>query len=983
MRNLLLITIIALFSVSISFGQGRVVTGTVIETDTGDPIPGVNVVVKGTTNGTVTDLDGKYSVTFSDEGAILVYSFVGYVTQEMQIGNQSAIDISLDSDVTALSEVVVIGYGTQEKKEITSAVASVKAEDFNVGNVQNPAQLIQGKVAGLTITRAGANPNGGYDIRLRGLSTLGANTSPLIVIDGVVGASLDNVDPNDIASMDVLKDGSAAAIYGTRGSSGVILVTTKGGREGKMVADYNGSFIFESPYRFQPVLDATQWRQLSSEIGLGQDYGANTNWFEEITQTGKSQVHNLAVSGGSKSTTYRASINYRDVEGIALKTGSQTINTRVNLNHKALNNRLTLTMNLGGSWRKVEYGQDDAFKFATIYNPTAPVRSDDPTYDQYGGFFELVQFDYKNPVAILEQNINDGTETRLNVNAKAAYEIVDNLIFDMSYAIQSKSLLRGRYNSKQSFWGGMDRNGNAERELDDDFNQLFESTLRWNGDLSNGSIDVVGGYSYQEFVYEGFNARGGDFITDQFTYNNLGAASEFPAGLGTIDSYKNENKIIAFFGRVNFNWNSTYFLSASGRYEGSSRFGENNKWGFFPGISGGVELANFINSASVTNLKLRASYGVTGNNLPESLLSIERYGPGSNFFYNGAYVPGYGPVSNANPDLRWEKKAEFNIGVDYALVNDKLFGSIEYYTRETNDLLQLFTVPTPPNLYNETWTNVGNLKNSGFELLLNWRAVDNSNFTYTPTITFTKYISNDIVSLSDSTQGFEYGIRDISNMGSPGQNNTPLIRVQEGWPIGQIWGLVYEGISPTGDWMHKDLNEDGQIDNLDRTVIGNGMPEIELGWNNSFTFGRWDANVFFRGIFGHDLINQNTGFYAVPNVIVTYNPNEGALDMKNENGTYLNTSDGKFSSLHVESASYFKLDNMSVGYNFDMSNSNAFRNIRMYATANNVFVLTGYKGSDPEVRYSDNDGGVLAPGIDRRNTWYLARSFALGVSLGF
>jgi iron complex outermembrane receptor protein len=1001
MRNLLLIMMIALFSVSVSFGQGRVVTGTVTEADTGDPIPGANVVVKGTSSGSVTDIDGKYSVNIPDDGAVLAFSFVGFVTEEIEVGNQSVINIALVSDVTALSEIVVTGYGTQEKKEITSAVASVKSEDFNVGNVQNPAQLIQGKVAGLTITRAGGNPNGGYEIRLRGLSTLGPNTQPLIVIDGVIGASLDNVDPNDIESMDVLKDGSAAAIYGTRGASGVILVTTKGGKEGRMNVDYNGNFIAESAYRFQPVLDASQWRQLSSEIGLGQDYGASTNWFEEITRTGISQVHNVAVSGGSSSTTYRMSLNYRDVQGIAKKTGNQTISTRLNLTHKALNDRLTLTMNVAGSWRDADYGQDDAFKFATIYNPTAPVRADDNTqfpgsidftpgnFDQYGGFFEIVQFDYKNPVAILEQNINDGTDKRINISGRAAYELIDNLIFDVAYSIQSESFLRGTYNSKESFWGGMDRNGNAERKLDDTFNQLFETTIRWNGDLSNGNIDAVGGYSYQEFVNQGFNARGGDFITDQFTYNNLSAAEEFAAGLGTVDSYKNSNKILAFFGRVNFNWNDTYFLSASGRYEGSSRFGENEKWGFFPGISGGVELANYINSSAVTNLKLRASYGITGNNLPESLLSILRYGPGSNFFYNGAYVPSYGPVSNENPNLRWEKKAEFNIGVDYALFNDKLFGSVEYYSRETSDLLQQFTVPVPPNLYNRTWTNVGTLKNTGLELLLNWNAVDNGNFSYTPTITFTNYLKNDIVSLSDSTSGFEYGVRDIANMGSPGQNNTPTIRVQEGWPIGQMWGLVYEGISPTGDWVHKDLNDDGQIDNLDRTVIGNGLPKVELGWGNNFTFGNWDANVFVRGVFGHDLINQMTGFYAVPNVIVTYNPNEKALDMKNENGTYLNTSDGKFSSLHVENASYLKLDNMSIGYNFNMAGSEAFRKIRVYATANNVFVITKYTGSDPEVRYTDNAednanlNNPLAPGIDRRNTWFMARSFSLGISLGF
>ena len=341
MRNFLLITMIMLFSVSMSMGQGGVVTGTVTEAETGDPIPGANVVVKGTTTGTVTDIDGKYSLNYTESGAVLAFSFVGFVTQEVEIGNQSVIEVALASDVTALSEIVVTGYGTQEKKEITSAVASVKEEDFNVGNVQSPEALIQGKVAGLTITKAGGNPNSGYNIRLRGLATLGENTQPLVVVDGVIGASLDNVDPADIASMDVLKDASAAAIYGTRGSSGVILVTTKTGKKGAMNVDYNGYVNFESPYRFQPVLSAGEWREFSSEVGLGTDFGANTDWFDEITDNAVGHVHNLAVSGGNSTTNYRMSFNYRDIPGVALNTGFQRINSRINLSHRAINDRLT------------------------------------------------------------------------------------------------------------------------------------------------------------------------------------------------------------------------------------------------------------------------------------------------------------------------------------------------------------------------------------------------------------------------------------------------------------------------------------------------------------------------------------------------------------------------------------------------------------------------------------------------------------------
>ncbi len=884
MRNLLLTMMIALFSVSVLFGQGRVVTGTVTETDTGDPIPGANVVVKGTSSGSVTDIDGKYSVNIPDDGAALVFSFVGFVTEEIEVGNQSVIDISLVSDVTALSEVVVTGYGTQEKKEITSAVSSVKSDQFQVGNVNDAAQLIQGKVAGLTIVKAGANPNAGFNIRLRGLSTLNDdNSGPLIVVDGVIGADLSNVDPNDIKSMDVLKDASASAIYGTRGANGVVIVTTKTGKKGTAQVEYSGYVSADMPYRFPDMLSADEWRAFNAELGnIGTDYGASTDWFDEITQTGYSQAHNLAISGGSEATTYRVSLNYRNVEGISLRSGFDRFNTRLNLNHKALNNRLTIGMNIAGSLENAEYGNDAAFKHASIYNPTSPVRSDDPEFDIYDGYFQQVLFDYLNPVALIEQQENNGTNKRLNIQLRGAYEIIDNLIFDMSYSFQTITELRNNYQSKYSFGTGINRNGLASKESKSFYNQLFESTLKWNGNIGDGTLDVVGGYSYQEFIGEGFRAEGGDFITDAYTYNRLAAAGDFDNGLGDVSSWKNSNKLIAFFGRANFSWDQTWFVSLSGRYEGSSKFGEDHKWGFFPGISGGVELANFINSSSINNLKLRVSYGETGNNLKDSYLSLVVVEPsGNSFYYNGEYVPAFGPQRNANPSLGWESKKETNIGFDYSFFGDKLYGAVDYYSRKTESLLWNFDVPQPPNLASTTWTNVGDLRNSGLELLINWKAIDKGNFTYTPTLTGTYYIENKIVSLSDSAKGFEFGVRDIAIMGSPGQNNTPLVRVEEGKPIGQLWGLIYEGISEDGQWIFTDVNEDGEITAEDRAVIGNGLPDFEIGWGNSFRFGNWDANVFFRGVFGHDIVNTMRGFYEVPGAITSYNLVRTARDLKN------------------------------------------------------------------------------------------------------
>jgi TonB-linked SusC/RagA family outer membrane protein len=985
MRNLLLTMMIALFSVSVSMGQGRVVTGTVTEADTGEPIPGANVIVKGTSSGSVTDLDGNFTVNVSSDDAVLLFSFVGFVSQEIPVGNQSTIDVVLESDVTALSEVVVTGYGTQEKKEITSSVASVKEDGFQVGNVQNAAQLIQGKVAGLTIVKSGANPNDGFSIRLRGLSTLNQdNSGPLVVVDGVIGADLNNVDPNDIESMDVLKDASAGAIYGTRGTNGVIIVTTKTGKKGSAQVDYNGFVSADSPYRFPDMLNADEWRAFSNELGLGVDFGASTDWFDEITRTGISQVHNLAVSGGNESSTYRISMNYRDVEGISIKTGFERFNTRINLTQRALNNRLTVTANIAGGFERAEYGNNEAFFQAAIYNPTSPVRSSDEEFERYGGYFQQVLFNYRNPVALIEQQDNNGTNKRLNFQLRGAYEIWDNIIFDMAYSFQTTSELRNRYNYKEQFSQGLDRNGLARKSANDFYNQLFETALKYSGNVGSGTLDVVGGYSYQEFINQGFSAEGGDFITNGYSYNRLQASNDFDNGIGTVESFKNSNKLIAFFGRANITWDQTWFLSISGRYEGSSKFGKDNKWGFFPGVSGGVELANFINSSSITNLKLRVGYGETGLDLRESYLSTLVVEPsGDSFFFNGEFVPAFGPQRNENPNLAWESKVETNVGLDYSFFGDKLYGAIDYYTRKTESLLFEYEVPAETNVASRTWTNVGDLRNSGLELLVNWAAVDNAKFKYTPMITGTYYIENKIESLSDPANGLEFGVRDLSNMGAPGQNGTPLVRVEEGKEMGQLWGLIYEGISEDGNWIHRDVDGNGEITIADRAVIGNGLPDFEIGWGNNFQYGNWDANVFFRGVFGHDLINSMRSFYEVPGAITSYNLLRDARNLKNPNsGTYLQGALGTFSSLYVEDADYVRLENLSIGYNVNTSNSEMFSKIRVFLAGNNLFTITGYKGPEPEVRYSD-DGNPLVPGVDRRETWYLARSISLGVNITF
>ncbi len=987
-RRSLISFLLLSFAVSFAAAQQRTVTGTVSSATEG-PLVGVNIVVQGTSTGVATDINGNFSITVPGPQAVLVFSYIGYNPQSVTVGNQNRINVVLEPAVSALGEIVVTGYSQQRKKEITSSISNVKSDEFNKGYVNRAEQLIVGKVAGLSISKPGGNPNEGFNIRLRGLNTVGANTQPLVVVDGVIGASLENVDPNDIESISVLKDGSAAAIYGTRGSSGVIIVSTKKGKKGTSVVEYNGYVTTESVAKSTPVMNAKEWRALSKELGAGTDFGFSTDWFKETTQNAISHVHNLSVSGGNENSSYRASINYHNAEGVILNTGFQQLNGRINFTQKAMNDKFTLDVNLGATDKIAKYGFADAFRYASVYNPTAPVRSSDPAYQIYDGYFQQVLYDYYNPVQILEENRNDGKDRLLLMAVKGTYQIMKGLSVDAFYSRQNANYLRGRYYDKNSYWVGRDRNGLAARGFDINMTQLFESSLRWTGDIAPSvNLNAVGGYSYQDFQYEGAYAEGGDFLTDAFTYNNLEAALDFANGIGSVSSYKNSNKLIAFFGLLNLNIKDIWFVTASARYEGSSRFGADNKWGLFPALGGGVDLAHFLNNEAVNVLKLRASYGVTGNQPGSSYLSLLRLGPSGNFFYNGEFVPGYAPVSNANPNLKWEKKSEFDAGLDFAFLNSKLYGSLDYYTRTTTDLLFEYEVPVPPNLYTRALVNLGEIRSSGLELSLTWNAVESGDFTYNMSLTPSYNLVNKLVSLSGTYNGAElsYGTRDLGGMGAPGQSSVPLVRAEEGKPIGQLWALVYKEIDENGNLIFEDVHKDGTIDPLDRQVVGHGLPKLLLGFGNNFTYKNWDLSIFFRGVFGHDLINSYRAFYEVPQMIKSYNLPKTAKNMKNpKTGVYLNNSSGILSSYHVENGDFVALDNMSLGYNFKLPAGGQFNKIRLYLAGNNLFYITGYKGVDPNPRYGDieDNNNPLVPGVDRRNTWFRTRSVTFGANFVF
>jgi len=984
-QRLLILCFFSLLAFSIGFSanaQQARITGKVTDAGTGEGIPGASVLVKGTSRGMVTDLDGNYSIEASSTD-VLVFSFIGYTTVEEIVGTRTSININLSESIQGLNEVVVVGYGTQEKKEITSAVASIKSEDFNKGTVNSASQLLQGKVAGLNISRPGGNPNGGFNIRLRGISSFGANAEPLIVIDGVIGASLNTVDPNDIESMDVLKDGSAAAIYGTRGSSGVILVTTKSGKKGKAVVEYSGTAATETVARTINVMTADEYRALPGS----NDLGSNTDWFDAVTKTGVSFVNNLSISGGNEGTSYRVSLNSRNVDGVGINSGFDQLNARLNLTQRALNDKALFSVNISNTTADRKFGNDNSFRYAIITNPTLPIYDPNPQSPNFGGYSERDIFDWFNPVSIAEQNINDGREGRLLASIRGEYNFTNNFKAAVFYSSQRENFFNGSYSPKTAkFGGGFGRKGLATVQNNETLNELFETTVNYDKTIGKAAISFLGGYSYQEFFYQGDYTQAGNFLTDAFTYNNLGAALDFANGLATVYSYATENKLVAFFGRANFNIDDTYLLSLSSRYEGSTRFGENNKWGLFPAVSAGVNLANLVDITGVNAMKLRASYGRTGTQPGESYISLLRYGRQGNFFYNGSFVPSYGPVSNNNPDLSWETKDEFNVGLDFVAFNNRLDGTIDYFTRVTSGMILPINVPVPPNLFPTTLLNIGEVENSGLEVLLNYKAIQKTDFKWNVGVNFSTLATN-LRSLSAGDLSFG-AVNYRSNFGSPGQNLTQLIRVQENGPLGQIWGPIQTGVDENGAPIMKVINGTAKDANgnpvycncdEDRAQLGTAYPTVNFGINNNFSYKNWDLNFFFRGSLGHSLINSYRGFYE--NTESTTVQNWNVVKTKYFDP---NIKKAEYNSSHVEKADFMILDNATIAYNFNVKQGKSIGKIRTFLSVQTPFMFTGYTGVDPSVRYQDPENGdPLAPGIERRATYFTTTITTLGLNLSF
>ena len=929
------------------------------------PLPGATVLVKGSNIGTTTDFDGNFSIEAS-QNDILVISFIGFSTQEVTIGNQTDLTISLLPN-TELDEVILVGYGTQKKEELTSAITKIESKDFNGGNINDPTQLLQGKIAGLNIARVGGDPNKPFNIRLRGLSTFGANAEPLVVIDGVIGGSLDSVDPSDIESINVLKDASAAAIYGTRGSSGVILITTK---SGKGISQSGFEYrVYASSEEISNIIPMASTSQFLSNGGL--DLGSDNNWVDLVSRNATSVVHNLAFTGsGDNGLTYRASLNYRDIEGILNTSAYEQINGRISVSQSFLNDKVRFQGNLGITSREASLGFTDALNIALIFNPTAPI------YNEDGSFFQNKVQDSYNPVAINEKSKNDQEKNTFLANFKLDFDLTDDLTLSASYSTQYKNSFRGIYYDNDAFWRGLGDNGFAQRIHDEEKFSLSELTATYRGELNDFSYELLAGYAYQEFTYQGTNVINRDFLTNEVSYNNLALGLGINDNKGYMGSYKEEAKLAYAFARLNLNYQNFLYFSASFRNEDSSRFGPNYRTGSFWATSAGIDINKLFDIQGVDQLKLRAGYGVTGNEPSERYAYIQKLGALGQGFINSEFKTSIGPQSNPNPDLKWEEKGELNVGIDFIALDSKLSGSLDYFNRTTTDLLRDTPVSSPPNIYTSTLLNLGELETTGFEVAFDYSAISKDDFSWNVGFNLSNFEVK-LINISDQDEFVTYS----GNLGAPRLNYTYPIVLEEGSVLGNIRAGVFAGYDDQGRTLiiNQETGEPTLERNLDRdgVIVGNGLPEYSFGISNNFTYQNWDLNILLRGVTGHSLINIPRAYWEHP----------GLSGRQNFAYTkYFNPDDSELDAYHsgmVEKADFLRLDNATLGYTFSLPEDSKIDNLRVYFSGNNLFTITDYTGSDPEVRYDDR-GDILVPGIDRRTSEYFpTKTYTIGLNINF
>lgn len=937
----------------------------IIKNEKGEPLSGVSVSVRGTSKGTTTNSAGEFTID-AQKGDLLVLSFVGMETQEITIADQTQVNVILKTKASQQDEIIVIGYGSLSSKEISSAVTHLSAKDLLTVGSNSAIMSIQGKVAGLSVTNtSAADPNSTPSIQLRGVSSRDAGLGPLFVINGIPGGNLDNINQNDIESVDVLKGGAASAIYGTRGSNGVIVITTKKGSSESHVF-YDGYAGADFATNRLSVLSRDQF--LAHNRGV--DFGGNTDWMKAVSRNPSfSQKHTLQFSGGSAKTNYMASLDYRKAEGIDLRASKEEYGARVNINHKSANNLIDLSLNIAPRYAHTNLADYSGFNYALTLNPTLNV------FDSTGKYAYITTgFFANNPVEAAKSIQSQQDIKYLDINGSFKLNILNNLntvvtLGEVTSSFRNENFTPSTVSYVLQANGGTGRNAGSQ-SLDENDQKSFEWLGNYNLGFHRQSIKLLAGYSYQQFSSSGFNASNQQFPSDALTFNNLGTGLwNLQDGQNGVGSYKNTSKLIAFFGRLNYDFDQKYYLSASIRREGSSKFGINNKWGNFPAASLAWRLTqeSFMHRIGwLDELKLRADYGETGNQDFGNYLSLDTYSGYGYYVYNGTTYQVWGPSQNTNYNLRWEKALNFNIGLDFDVLAGRFSGSLNYYIRTNKDLLGYYNVPNPPNIQGQTYANVGTMKNSGLEIQLKAAAISTRNFSYA--ITFAGATNNNkFVSFSnDLFRGQQY--IDVVGMPAPGSPGN-IQRLQENQRIGSFYMMRSAGVDNTGALLVVDKN--GKIitadkaNNDDRQFVGNGLPKFTASLGNSFMYKNWDLNIFLRGAFGYRLFNTVAFYLGTPvtqkNANVLTSAYNGSKYSKLTNpSTYSVLSD-----YFLEPGAFVKIANVSIGYTQPLK-FKYLRSARLYATGRNLHTFTKFKGGDPDLVQVNG----LYPGVNSSLSYY-------------
>ena len=956
----------------------------VIKDANGEPLIGVTVLEQGTSNGTVTDVNGRYTLKTTKPNAKLKVSYIGYESQIITPGQS----ITLSANDATLNEVVVVGYGTMRRKDVTSSITTVNAKDLDKGVYTDPAQMLQGKVAGLVISSTG-DPNGSSSITLRGSSSLreGEAMQPYYVIDGIPGMDISMVAPDDIESIDVLRDATATAIYGSKAANGVIIITTKKGAEGKTNVSYNGYVAFDNALK---TLDMASAAELRASGEVVEDEGANTDWQDEVLRTGVSHNHNLSISGGNKQTKYIASLNYIDHDGVIRGTEMNRVNGRALITTKVLKDRLTLSAGINamrGVHKGVPVGQrgESVLDAMNYYSPTNPVRNEDGSW-----FKSDIGSQNYNPLSMINEDSNEFEWRRMQYIGKASLDIIDGLVLNANYSYNSKQKVYSYYNSSLSQlpYGGT--KGKAHRDTRMGHDQTFETYLNYDLTLAKvHKLSLMAGYSWEERVNnDGFGVSVYNFYNDQLGFKNL-AYGNFINGMSDVDSGVEEIvRNISFYGRANYSYDGKYLLQATVRRDGSSVFGANNRWGTFPSVSAAWNIAeeSFMKGGIFDQLKLRAGYGVSGNALgfgAYSAYTLFGLNSGSSFTYNGVTYSKIEATQNGNKDLKWETTKMFNVGVDFAFLDSRLSGSIEFYSKKTSDLIWSYDVST--NIYPVGYmnANVGDITNTGIELTINAVPVKTKDFTWQTTVNLA-HNKNKVDKLSNKKFSVDYKDWGDPNIGGISSNGE-VERIKEGESLGTFWTYEWAGYNDHGQstyYVHDATTGErtGEVtttpEKKDKTKVGCALPKVTYGWNNTLTYKKWALTAFFQGNIGNKIMNATRAHYS-NKALLSAGKNVLADALKDK---YF-TSDNTYyypSDRYLENGSFFRLSTLSLAYTFDNLDG-WLKSVQVYGTAKNVFTITGYKGLDPDI----NLGG-LEPGLDKRETFYPhTRSFILGVKVNF